>query len=79
MILFYSFYVTPNQNYLHSIHFHSISFLYFNTSNEGYSIPFHSIIFYSFPLLKYIHFHSLIIIQFNSLVNSQNDALKKKD
>ena len=45
------------------------SFLYSKTSNQGYLIPFHSILFHSFPLLKYISFifipfHSLMIIPF---------------
>ena len=81
MISFHSLHVTPKQDYLHSIHFHSFPFLYFKTSNQGYLIPIHSILFHSFPLLKYIPFHSitlhsLIIIPFNSipfhsLMNSQ--------
>ena len=48
-----SLYVTPKQDYLHSIHFHSFQFLYFKTSNQGYLIPFHSLIIiplYSIPL-----------------------------
>ena len=69
MIPFHSLHVTPKQDYLHSIHFHFFSFLYSKTSNQGYLIPFHSILFHSFPLLKYIsfifiHFHSLMIIPF---------------
>ena len=82
MILFHSLHVTPKQDYLHSIHFHSFPFLYFKTSNQCYLIPFHSILFHSFPLLKYIsfhsiHFHSLMIIQFNSLMNSQTEPKYK--
>ena len=38
--------------------FHSFSFLYLKTSNQGYLIPFHSILFHSFVLLKYIPFNS---------------------
>ena len=67
MISFHSLHVASKQYYLHSIHFHSFSFLYFKISNQGYLIPFHFILFYSFPLLKYIPFHSLIIIPFHSL------------
>ena len=78
MILFHSFHVDSKQDYLHSIHFHSFLFLYFKTSNQGYLIPFYSILFHSFPLLKYItlhsiHFHSLIIILLHSLMNSQTE------
>ena len=72
MILFHSLYIYPKQNYLHSIHFysfilkHPIKFTYFH------SIPYRSIIFHSFPLLKYISFHSislnsLMIIPFYSI------------
>ena len=72
MISFYSLHIAPKQDYLHSIHFHLFSFLYFKTPNQGYLIPFHSILFYSFLLLKYIPFHfilfhSLIIISFHSI------------
>ena len=65
MILFHSLYVTLKQYYLCSFHFHSfilkhpIKFTYFH------SIPYRSIIFHSFPLLKYISFHS---ISLNSLM-----------
>ena len=74
---FYSFYVILKQDYLHSIHFYSFPFLYFKTSNQDYLIPFHSLFFHFFPLLKYIQFHSfsfpysLMIISFHSLINSQ--------
>ena len=73
MISFHSVHVIPKQDYLHSIHFHSFPFLYFKTSNQGYLILFHS-----FPLLKYIPFHSipfhsLMIILFHSLMNSQTE------
>ena len=61
MILFHSLHVTPKQDYLHSIYFHLFPFLYFKTSNQGYLIPFHSILFHSIPLLKYIPFHSILI------------------
>ena len=69
MIPFHSLHVAPKEDYLHSIHFHSFSFLYFKTSNYGYLIPFHSIIFHSFPLNTFhsIPFHSLMIILFHSL------------
>ena len=36
-----------------------IPFIYFKTSNQGYLILFHSILFHSFPLLNYIPFHSI--------------------
>ena len=54
--------------------FYSISFIYFKTSNQGYLIPFNSFLFHSFPLLKYIsfhsiHFHSLVIMPFHSILN----------
>ena len=52
MIPFHSLHVTLKQDYLHFIHFHSFPFL---TSNQGYLIPF----------------HSLMIIPFHSLMNSQ--------
>ena len=55
MILFHSLHVTPKQDYLHSIHFYSFPFLHFKTSNQGYLIPFHSILFHSFSLIKF-HF-----------------------
>ena len=58
MIPFHSLHVAPKQDYLHSIYFHSFPFLYFKTSNQGYLIPFHYILFHSFLLLKYIPFHS---------------------
>ena len=82
MILFNFLYITLKQNYLHSIHFHSFLFLYFKTSNQGYLIPPHSILFNSFPLLKYIpfhfiSFHSLMIIPFHSFINSQTKHLKE--
>ena len=56
MIPFHSLHVAPKQDYLHFIHFHSFPFLYFKASNQGYLIPFHSILFlylntfHSFPL-----------------------------
>ena len=56
---------TFKQDYLYSIHFHPFPFLYFKISNQGYLIPFHSILFHSFPLLKYISFYS---IPFHSLI-----------
>ena len=62
MIQFISLYVTPKQDYLHSIHLHSFSFLYFKTSKQRYLIPFHS-----FHLLKYIPFHSHKYISFYSI------------
>ena len=65
MISFHSLRVAPKQDYLHSIHFHSFPFLYFKTSNQGYLNPFQSNLFHSFPLLKYIPFHS---IPFHSLM-----------
>ena len=70
MILFHSLHVAPKQDYLDFIYFHSFQFLYFKTFNQGYLIPFHSILFHSSPLLKYIpfhsfHFHSLMIIPFH--------------
>ena len=72
MILFHSLHVTPKQDYLHSIHFYSFPFLHFKTSNQGYLIPFHSILFHSFSLFNKIPFHSipfhsLMIILFHSI------------
>ena len=48
MIPFHFLHVTPKQDYLHSIHFHSFPFLNFKISNQGYLIPFHSILLLSF-------------------------------
>ena len=67
MISFHFLYVTPKQDYLHSIYFHSFPFLNFKTSNQGYLIPFHSILFHSFPLLKYIPFPYDYFIPFHSI------------
>ena len=79
----------PNQA-LHFIHFYSFPFFYFKTSNQGYLIPFSSILFHSFSLFKYIPFHfinfhspynhsipflSLLIIQFHFLMNFQRSNL----
>ena len=61
MIPFHSLHVTPKQDYLYFIHFHFFPFLYFKTSNQGYLISFHSILFHSFHLLKYIPFHSILL------------------
>ena len=73
MIPFHSLHVAPKQDYLDSIHFHSFPFLYFKTSNQGYLIPFHSILFHSFPLNTFHSFsfpydHS---IPFHFFINSQ--------
>ena len=62
MILFFSLYVIPKQDYLHSIHLHYFPFLYFKTFKQGYLIRFHSIqfdsfLFHSFHSLKYIPFY----------------------
>ena len=83
MILFHFLYVTPKQDYLHFIHFYSFPIFYFKTSNQGYLIPFHSILFHSFPLLKYIPFNSIPFpyyyfipfhsLPFPSLMNSQTE------
>ena len=48
-------------------HFHSFPFLYFKTSNQCYLIPFHFILFHSFPLLKYIPFYSIPLWSFHSI------------
>ena len=60
MIPFHSLHVTLKQDYLHFIQFHSFPCLYFKTFNQSYLIPFHSILLHSFPLLKYISFHSFM-------------------
>ena len=64
IIPFHSFHVTPKQDYLHSIHFHSFPFLYFKISNQGYLISFHSIPFFSilFPYLNTFHYISFLSI-----------------
>ena len=71
MISFHSLHVAPKQDYLRSIHFHSFPFLYFKTSNQGCLIPFHSILFPYLNTFHSIHFYSLMIIPFHSLMNSQ--------
>ena len=78
MISFYSFHVTPKQDYLHSIHFHSFPFLNFKTSNQGYLIPFFSI---PFPYLNTFHsfpFHSLMTISFHSILSPLSPSFRKK-
>ena len=67
MIPFHSLHVSSKQDYLHSIHFHSFPFFYFKISNQGYLIPFHFILFHSFPLLKYIPFLSIPLWSFHSI------------
>ena len=52
MISFISLHVTPKQDYLHFIHFHSFPFLYIKTSNQCYLISFFSI---HFPYLNTFH------------------------
>ena len=47
MISFHSFHATPKQDYLHSIHFHSLIL-------KIQSRLLNSILFHSVPLLKYI-------------------------
>ena len=59
MISFHSLHVALKQDYLHFIYFHSFPLLHFKTSKQGYLNPFNSILFYFFPLLKYIPFHSI--------------------
>ena len=62
MIQFHSLYVTPKQRYKYFIHFPSLPFLYFKASKQGYLTPFHSFLFRSIPLLKYIPFHSISLL-----------------
>ena len=65
--------------------FHSFSFFYFKTSNQGYLIPFHFIHFFSIPFLYlntfywipffYIPLWSFCSNPFHSLINSQTSLM----
>ena len=68
MIQFHFLHVTPKQDYLHSIHFYAFPFLYFKTSNQGYLIPFHFILFHSSPLLKCIPFYFIPLWSFHFIL-----------
>ena len=45
-IRFHFISIIPKQDYLHSIHFHYFPLLYLKTSNQGYFIQFHFILFH---------------------------------
>ena len=77
MISFHSLYVTPKQDYLHSIHFHSFLFLYFKTSDQSYLISFFSIHFPYLNTFNYIPLWSFYSIAFHFFMNSQTKPKNK--